>query len=143
MKKYLLSSFVIIAYIAYTVLDRLNTVNIEQAPASISPTISPTNSPNRGRYKDGEYTGLVVDAFYGNVQVKTIINNGYISDVQFLNYPQDRSNSVVINTQAMPILKQEAIQVQSANIDIVSGATATSKAFIESLQSALSQAALE
>lgn len=91
-------------------------------------------------YKDGTFTGSSVDAFYGNVQVQMVISGGKITDVQFLDYPQDRSNSVRINTQAMPLLKSEAISVQNAQVNIVSGATATSQAFIQSLGNALFQA---
>jgi uncharacterized protein with FMN-binding domain len=98
------------------------------------------NTPVTGIYKDGTYTGDVADAFYGNIQVKVTISDGKISDVQFLQYPNDRRNSIEINTYAMPILRQEAISAQSAQVDIVSGATDTSRAFIESLGTALSQA---
>ena len=93
-----------------------------------------------GQYKNGTYTGSVADAFYGNVQVQVTISSGQITDVQFLQYPNDRSTSVYINSQAMPLLKQEAIQAQSANVSGVSGASATSAAFIQSLTDALSQA---
>ena len=91
-------------------------------------------------YANGTFTGSVVDAYYGNIQVQAIIANGQISDVQFLQYPSDRSRSVSINTRAMPILKSEAISAQSANVDIVSGATDSSRAFVQSLGSALAQA---
>lgn len=93
-----------------------------------------------GQYKNGTYTGNVADAFYGNIQVQVTISKGQISDIQFLQYPNDRGNSIYINQQAMPLLKQEAIQVQSANVGGVSGATASSQAFVQSLRSALSQA---
>lgn len=91
-------------------------------------------------YKNGTYIGSIADAYYGNVQVRLIIAGGKITDVQFLAYPNDRQTSLSINTQAIPDLKNEAIVAQSANVDIVSGATATSQAFVQSLQSALSQA---
>ena len=107
-----------------------------------SPTliaVLPLSKPS-GQYADGQYTGDVADAYYGNVQVQAIITNGKISDVQFLQYPNDRRTSVFINSQAMPYLKQEAIQAQSARVNGVSGATATSGAFRQSLASALSQA---
>lgn len=91
-------------------------------------------------YKDGSYTGSVADAYYGNVQVQAIIQGGKITDVQFLQYPNSHGTSVAINQQAMPMLRQEAIQAQSANVQIISGATFTSQAFIQSLQNALNQA---
>ena len=82
----------------------------------------------------------MADAYYGNVQVQAVISGGKITAVNFLQYPNDRSNSIRINTQAMPYLQQEAIQAQSAQVDGVSGASATSAAFVQSLTVALNQA---
>jgi len=93
-----------------------------------------------GQYKNGTYTGSVADAFYGNVQVQVTVSGGKITDVTFLQHPNDRQTSVIINNQAMPMLTQEAIQAQSASVSGVSGASATSQAFIQSLGDALSQA---
>ena len=105
------------------------------------PKITPPPVPKKtGLYTDGTYTGSGADAYYGTVQVEAIITNGKISDVQFLNYPQDRSTSRRINSNAMPQLTQEAIQAQSANVNGVSGASDTSAAFKQSLASALAQA---
>ena len=47
-----------------------------------------------------------------------------------------------ISAYAEPILASEALTAQSANIDIVSGATYTSEAYTRSLQSALDQAGI-
>jgi uncharacterized protein with FMN-binding domain len=55
-------------------------------------------------------------------------------------YPDHTDRSVYINSQAGPYLKQEALQVQSANVQLISGATDTSYAFAQSLQAALLQA---
>lgn len=93
-----------------------------------------------GQYKNGTYTGQSVNVYYGNVQVQAVIQGGQIADVLFLQYPSDRSTSRSINGQAMPLLKQEAIQAQSANVNGVSGASATSQGFVQSLSDALSQA---
>lgn len=92
------------------------------------------------KYKNGTYTGSVADAYYGNVQVAATISGGQITDVKFLQYPDTHDTSVMINQQAMPYLKQEAIQTQNANVQIVSGATFTSQAFVQSLTAALNQA---
>lgn len=100
----------------------------------------PTQMPMRGLYKDGTYTGSAKDAYYGYIQVQATINNGLISDVTFLQYPNDNGTSRYVNSQAMPILKSEAIQAQSAQVDIVSGASDSSMAFQQSLASALAQA---
>lgn len=105
-----------------------------------SAAVPPTPPKPRGLYANGSYVGSSADAYYGYVQVKAIIQNGKIADVQFLDHPQDRRTSEMINNYAMPYLTQEAIQAQSANVDGVSGATDTSMAFRESLASALAQA---
>ncbi len=107
-----------------------------------STTASTTNTTTvaNALYKEGQYNGSIADAYYGNVQVRAIIQGGKLTDVQFLSYPNDRNQSIEINSRALPILKSEAIKAQSAQVDIVSGATNTSNAFINSLSSALSQA---
>lgn len=99
-----------------------------------------TASKNKGQYKDGEYTGDPTDAYYGTLQVKAIISGGKLTDVVFLQYPNDRSRSASISASSMPVLKSEAIQIQNANVNTVSGATEISGAFRQSLSSALSQA---
>ena len=107
------------------------------APAATN-TVPPTaTSVSNGQYQDGEYTGDVANAYWGEVQVKVIIQNGSVSDVQFLDYPHDRRTSVRINNVAVPYLRTEAIRAQTARVNIISGATLTSEAFIQSLGSAL------
>ena len=107
----------------------------DSAASSTAPQTAST-----GQYKDGTYTGPSANAFYGQVQVRVTIANGKISAVTFLNYPQDRRTSARINSFAVPQLQSEAVQAQSANVDIVSGATLTSEAFMQSMQSALNSA---
>jgi uncharacterized protein with FMN-binding domain len=103
-------------------------------------TAVPTAAPATGQYKDGTYKGPTVDAYYGYVQVEADVQNGQIADVKFLQYPSDRRTSQRINSIAMPYLTTEAIQAQSASVDIISGATLTSEAFAQSLQAALQNA---
>lgn len=106
-----------------------------------APVPTPTPAPKpKGQYNDGTYTGGVADAYYGTVQVEAVVQGGKLTDVKFLQYPNTHSTSVFINQQAMPYLTQEAVAAQSANVNIVSGATFTSQAFQQSLASALSQA---
>jgi uncharacterized protein with FMN-binding domain len=107
--------------------------------AGVTATSTAPSSTSSG-YKDGAYTGPVVDVNWGYVQVQATIQSGKISNVQFLQYPSDRRTSVRINSIANPELEQEAIQAQSANVDIITGATLTSEGFQMSLQAALNQA---
>jgi uncharacterized protein with FMN-binding domain len=89
---------------------------------------------------DGTYTGPTVDAYYGEVQVQAIVQGGRLTAIKVLRYPSDRRTSLFINHQALPRLRDEVIRAQSAHVDIVSGATLTSRAFIRSLDAALKQA---
>jgi uncharacterized protein with FMN-binding domain len=145
MKKILLSSFVIFIFVAYAIQDRLlqtkeeNTLLQTPQPQTVSASPPSQNTPS-ALYKDGTYTGNSVDAFYGQVQVQAIIRDGKIFDIKFLAYPNDRATSIAISEQSLPILRSEAIQVQHAQVDLVSGATQTSEGFVKSLESALIKA---
>ena len=149
MKKTVVASFIIVSFVFYALLEQLKSNSSQQetafnpSPAPLPTTSGPSPQPitsSPGQYKDGQYTGDRADAFYGNIQVKVTVGGGKITNVQFLDYPQDRDRSIAINRAAIPLLSSEAIQAQSANVDVISGATATSQAFVQSLQSALDQA---
>jgi uncharacterized protein with FMN-binding domain len=83
--------------------------------------------------------GQVVSTRFGPVQVEVVVAGGQIKEIVALQLPTGRRSGQISNYSA-PILREEALQAQSANIDIVSGATYTSDAYSRSLQSALDQA---
>lgn len=83
--------------------------------------------------------GSSVQTRYGPVQVSVTFTQGQITDVQTLQAPGGHRESVQINARATPILAQEVIAAQSAQIDTVSGATYTSEAYAESVQAAIDQ----
>ncbi|MDG4875305.1 FMN-binding protein [Mesorhizobium sp. WSM4935] len=91
-------------------------------------------------YTDGVFTGPAADAYYGIIQIQALVQDGRLTALKVLKYPNDRRTSVNINRQALPMLRDEAISAQSADVDIISGATLTSKAFIQSLGGALRKA---
>jgi uncharacterized protein with FMN-binding domain len=88
--------------------------------------------------RDGTFKGSPVSNPYGSVQVAITVSNGRVTDAA-ANYPTT-GQSASINAAAIPKLKQATIQAQSAEIDAVSGATATSESYTESLQAALDAA---
>ena len=88
------------------------------------------------------YTGDAVDTRWGVVQVAITVENGRITASDAVQYPQENHRDVEINDRALPILKQEVIDAQGADIDAVSGATVTSDGYVQSLQSALDAAHL-
>jgi uncharacterized protein with FMN-binding domain len=88
------------------------------------------------------YTGSVAQTRWGPVQVAITVANGKITSVSVPTYPTGNSRDEEINSYALPILKQETLDAQSANIDTVSGATVTSDGYLQSLQSAVDSAHL-
>ena len=88
------------------------------------------------------YTGSAVTTRYGIVQVKITVSGKKITNVSFAQLTAFDGRSQQINSDAAPILLQETLSAQSANIDSVSGASYTSEGYVQSLQSALDQAGL-
>jgi len=163
MKKYVLSFFLIIIFAFYVMLENQSSISIVSSPpdesagasgtsrannattvpraAGPQPVVSPLPAPAAtGLYRNGSYNGDSVNAYFGNVQVEAIVSSGKLTDVKILTYPNDRSTSIRINNSALPKLVEEAISSQSAQVDIVSGATQTSQGFEQSLASALTKA---
>lgn len=89
---------------------------------------------------DGTYQGQSVSTRYGDVQVQIVVENGTITAADAITYPSENSRDQQINSDAIPKLTSETLSAQSAQIDMISGATSTSRGYLESLQSALDQA---
>jgi len=103
--------------------------------ASPTPTATPT--PVASGLRSGTFTGHTYSDQYGNLQVQVVISGGRITDVKVLQYPENEPQSSFISSQALPLLREEVLQAQSAKIDVVSGATFTSENYAASVQSAL------
>jgi uncharacterized protein with FMN-binding domain len=104
-----------------------------QTPATQTPA---TRAPTTGG-ATRTLTGDPVDNRYGTVQVQVTLQGKTITGVTMLQMPDSHQRSAEISQQAEPLLLQEVLQAQSAQIDIVSGATYTSQSYAQSLQSAL------
>lgn len=90
----------------------------------------------------GTYTGDAVATQFGAVQVRITVEDGRITAAEAVQYPQHNHHDQEINSYAVPLLNEAAVQAQSADIDTVSGATVTSNGYVESLQSAIDKANL-
>lgn len=88
------------------------------------------------------YSGDTVQTRWGPVQVQITVEAGRISAADVLQVPSENPKDQMINGYAVPVLNDEAVQAQSADIDMVSGATVTSEGYVRSLQSAIDQANL-
>jgi uncharacterized protein with FMN-binding domain len=90
--------------------------------------------------KDGTYRGQTADTPYGPLQVSITVSSGVITKVAVPQYPNGSGRDQEINSYALPQLVDETVTAQSAQIDMVSGATYTSQGYLQSLQSALDRA---
>jgi len=93
-----------------------------------------------GSTASGEFVGTREYAYYGYVKVVAVVKDGKLSDVKILESPNHAFRSQYISSLALPWLVQEAVQVQKSAVNLVSGATMTSQAFRQSLDSALKKA---
>ena len=106
------------------------------APSATTTTAAPATST----VKDGTFTGPSVNVNYGNVQVKITVVNGRITDAVAVKAPSGKNDRYT--NMSVPVLKQQTLKAQSANIQGVSGASYTSYGWFTSLQGALAAAGL-
>lgn len=114
-----------------------DTSTTDPTAGSSSATSNGTTSAITAGLVDGTYSGGAASTRYGPVQVQITVSGGQIVDVQVPEYPNSDRRDQQINERAIPTLMSETTQAQSAQIDMVSGATFTSKGYITSLQSAI------
>ncbi len=105
------------------------------ASASAAPA-----APSGSGLKSGTFTGDSAQTPFGNVQVQLTIAGGKITEVKALQLTNEGGRSVEISNYAAPILRQEVLAAQSANVDNVNGATYTTDGYLTSVQSALDKA---
>ncbi|MEU4036500.1 FMN-binding protein [Streptomyces collinus] len=111
------------------------------SPSGSSSGGSGSGSGSTGSSGSKSVTGDTVQTRWGPVQVRVTIRSGKLTEVTAVQYPQDNPRDREINSYALPQLRREALAAQSADIDMVSGATYTSTGYKQSLQSALDSAA--
>jgi uncharacterized protein with FMN-binding domain len=116
-----------------------------QAPAASGTDSGTTDSGTTGSGSSTSattYTGYSVQTRWGPVQVRITVVDGKITASEAIVYPDGNHEDQEINAFALPVLNQEAVARQSADLDMVSGATVTSEGYLQSLQSAIDQAHL-
>ncbi|SDO74856.1 FMN-binding domain-containing protein [Pedococcus dokdonensis] len=101
-----------------------------------------SGATDSGSSAGATYTGDSVQTRWGPVQVRITVVDGKITASEAIVYPNGNHEDEQINSFALPVLNREAVDQQSADIDMVSGATVTSEGYLSSLQSAIDQAHL-
>jgi uncharacterized protein with FMN-binding domain len=111
------------------------TASSAATPATATATTTRRTSSSQG--VSGTATGDAVDTQYGAAQVRATVRNGRIVKVVALELQGNDPHSYAISTGAEPLLRQEVLAKQTADVDAISGATFTSASYLQSLQSAL------
>jgi uncharacterized protein with FMN-binding domain len=97
-----------------------------------SPTTAATNAARSA-------TSELIQSLYGDIQLRVTEKGTRLTNIQVVSEGATDPRAAEINSQAVPMLQQQAMSAQSVNIDGVSGATFTSIAYDQALQSALAQ----
>jgi len=122
--------------------DTSTTIATAGGEATTTTEVSIPTPVTTSSQASAEAAGTTVQTPYGPVQVAIVVENGVLVDVAALQLPGGNRESDSINSYAAPLLEEMALQAQSAQIDVVSGATFTSAAYAQSLQAALDQVGL-
>ena len=99
---------------------------------------APTPSPDPARTSTG--TGPLIATPFSTIQVRATLTDGRLTGVETLYLTGDGPHTNALNARAEPVLREEALRTGSADIDVVSGATYTSRSWIDSLEAAMEQA---
>jgi uncharacterized protein with FMN-binding domain len=147
-----LASTVTIVVLLFGYHTSTNKTSAAAATSSASsPTTTSSSEPNSSSTssssgssstKTKTYAGSVAQTRWGPVQVQITVQGDKITKVTVLQQPNGNHKDAEINSYALPILVQDTLSAQSAQIDMVSGATVTSDGYITPLQSALDQAGI-
>jgi uncharacterized protein with FMN-binding domain len=85
-------------------------------------------------------TGPAMTTPFSVIQVRATLTHGRLTGVETVALSGDGPHTEALNARAEPILRAEALRAGSADIDVVSGATSTSRIWIESLRGAIREA---
>jgi len=110
-----------------------------------TPTPTPTKTPKpskapSGKLKDGTYDGDAVNFKFGTAQVEIVVSGGVITEVKALQLPTGGGYTKRVTTFFQTQVPSRIVADQGWKISNVGGATYTSRAYSQSLQSAISKA---
>lgn len=125
---------------ATTTVTAQPSASASSSTAASQATSSATSAAAASGFKDGTYTGQTVQYRYGQLSITVTISGGKITSVSENIQSDGERRSEMINSQAVPMLRSEVLQANSAQVQTIGGGTYTSEAYLQSLQSALDQA---
>jgi uncharacterized protein with FMN-binding domain len=85
-------------------------------------------------------TGDVAVTPFSYMEVRVTLTGGELTSVETVELSGTGARTQAINARAEPILRESALRAGSADVDVVTGATYTSRSYLRSLQSAIDKA---
>ena len=85
-------------------------------------------------------TGDVAVTPFSYMEVRVTLTGDELTRVETVELSGTGARTQAINARAEPILREEALRAGSADVDVVTGATYTSRSYLQSLQSAIDKA---
>jgi uncharacterized protein with FMN-binding domain len=112
--------------------------------AAIGPVKTPrafgTPAPRRTGEGTRSFTGPALTTPFSAIQVRAFFTGRRLTGIETVLLSGDGPHTEALNARAEPILRASALKAGSAKVDVVSGATSTSKIWLESLQGAIDKA---
>src|SRR4051794_7905147 len=134
----------LVTLVAVVLLARFETTpprtvnpNAARLPRAVATPVRPHATPTPLPPGTTVGTGLAMTTPFSVIQVRAFLTRGRLSNVQTVALSGDGPHTEALNARAEPILRAEALRAGSADIDAVSGATATSRSWIDSLEAAI------
>ncbi|MEA2324494.1 MAG: hypothetical protein QOD81_4344 [Solirubrobacteraceae bacterium] len=118
--------------------DRARTAPLP-AIAATAPVrrVSERRPARRGPVRTGTSTTTTP---FSVISLRVTLTGGELTRVETVELSSDGPRTEAINARAEPILREEALRAGSADIDVVTGATYTSRSYRQSLQAAIDEA---
>jgi hypothetical protein len=113
---------------------------LRRPPARPSPSPSPSPSPTPSGPDSRTAVGAVRQTPFSVIQVQATLTDGRLTDVRTIELTGSDPKTQAINRRAEPLLRAAALKAHSADIDVVTGATYTSRSWIDSLEAAIEEA---
>jgi uncharacterized protein with FMN-binding domain len=112
--------------------------------AAIGPVKTPrafsTPVPRKTGRGERSFLGPALTTPFSAIQVRAFFTRDKLTGVETVLLSGDGPHTEALNARAEPILRESVLKAGDAKVDTVSGATSTSKIWLESLQGAIDKA---
>ena len=112
--------------------------------AAVGPVKTPrafgTPAPRRTGEGTRSFLGPAMTTPFSAIQVRAFFTGRRLTGIETVLLSGDGPHTEALNARAEPILRESALEAGSADVDVVSGATSTSKIWLDSLQGAIDKA---